>query len=268
MRKRRWAGLLLALGLIGLFFWVQNRALQTQSLLVPAAVPEAFDGLRIAVLADLHGAVFGPENRNLLAAVEAAGPDLIALCGDLADERYDPDAVRTLAQGLCRIAPTFYVTGNHEWAAGIVNSVTGCLTDCGVTVLANDYRILERGGARIALAGVHDPNGPRDMPTPAALAEQIRAAEGEIPMLLLAHRNDRLETYTDYTAVFSGHGHGGVWRLPGLGGLFGSGGAWRPDFTAGLYCDKDTVMAVSRGLGGHAPRLFNRPQVLIAVLES
>lgn len=50
--------------------------------------------------------------------MQAAKPDLIAVCGDLADEHSGVDFVPALMRGLVAIAPTYYVSGNHEWAAG------------------------------------------------------------------------------------------------------------------------------------------------------
>lgn len=57
---------------------------------------------------------------RLLEAVQAAKPDLIAVCGDLADEHSGVDFVPALMRGLVAIAPTYYVSGNHEWAAGLM----------------------------------------------------------------------------------------------------------------------------------------------------
>lgn len=267
-RKRRNA-LLLVLGVLVLAVWWGNWRLVTQTLAVPVwDLPEALAGLRIAVLSDLHDRTFGQDNARLVRAVAKAEPDLIALCGDLADTDYDPDAVQALAQQLCQIAPVFYVTGNHEWAARIVPQLTEQLTDCGVTVLANDYRKLTYRGASFILAGVHDPNGPYDMKTPSQLVEQIRQENGQTPIVMLSHRNDALDQWAELgvSAVLCGHGHGGVIRLPLLGGLFGPGGEWRPAYTAGLYRQGRTSMAVSRGLGGPL-RIGNPPQILIAELQ-
>lgn len=267
---RRRIGILLALLLCLLFTWWNNWRLVTETVSVPVAdLAEALSGTRIAVLSDLHDRVFGRHNARLVAAVAQAEPDLIALCGDLADTEYQPDEVLSLAEQLSQIAPVFYVTGNHEWAAGIVPELTRQLEACGVTVLANDYRLITRNGASFVLAGVHDPNGPYDMKTPQQLVEQIRSECADpIPVVMLCHRNDTLQQWSrlGVEAALCGHGHGGVVRLPGLGGLFGPGGEWRPEYTAGLYRKGHTSMAVSRGLGGFL-RIFNPPQIMIAVLE-
>ena len=271
-RMQKWIRRLSLCGAIWLLLWAQNQLLQSETITVRTQIPTAFSGLRITVLADLHGAVFGPDNRELIRVVQQTKPDLIAICGDFADMQYDPAMIQTMTSKLCAVAPVYYVTGNHEWAARIVKPLTAQLTAAGVTVLANDYVVLERAGERLVLAGVHDPNGPRDMKTPRQLAAEIKKAEGNLPTILLAHRNDRLEEYAacGFSVVLCGHGHGGVWRLPWVGGLLGPGGAWRPFYDAGVYRQKNTIQVVSRGLGRAKwlLRLGNRPQVLTVVLES
>ena len=120
MRKgRRWLTLLLILALLWgaawFVFW-QNCMLQPEEVeLVFPELPPEFDGLRVAELADLHGRSFGKENRELLRLLRREQPDLICICGDLFDEKTDLSMLEPLLCGLSAIAPTFYVTGNHEW---------------------------------------------------------------------------------------------------------------------------------------------------------
>ncbi len=254
-------------------FWLfETRSLKTDYFTVRSArLPASFDGLRIVSLSDLHGVSFGRGNRRLLSAVRAARPDLIVLVGDMADASTDLTVLETLCRGLPEIAPTFYVTGNHEWKRSDVPAVLSLLEDCGVTVLANEYRVLERGEDRILLAGVHDPNGPADMLSPAKLNRQIRDAYPDDYLIVLNHRNTALSHWAKRGAdlLLSGHAHGGVIRLPFLGGLIGSGMEWLPDHTAGLYTEGGTTMAVNRGLGytGVNVRLFNRPEVMVIDLK-
>ena len=96
--NRRRIGVLLALLLCLMFTWWNNWRIVTETVFVPVAdLAEGLSGMRIAVLSDLHDRVFGRHNTRLIAAVAKAEPDLIALCGDLADTGYQPDEVQTLA---------------------------------------------------------------------------------------------------------------------------------------------------------------------------
>ncbi len=273
---RRFITKLFKLALIAallLGFWhYQNNTIQTELFSVASSrLPEAFDGFRIAVLTDLHGRSFGEDNAALLSAVAASNPDMIALVGDIADARTDLSILTPLCEGLAAIAPSFYVTGNHEWSIDDISAVLEPIETAGVTVLANEYRTLRLGAEEIVLAGVHDPCGPYDMTTPAELTETIRAAYPASFLLVLNHRNDALDTWAALGAdlVLSGHGHGGVIRIPGLGGLIGTDRSLFPDYTAGLYTSGQTTMAVSRGLGfsGVPLRLFNRPELMVIDLE-
>ena len=119
---RRLLILLVVLAALAGWFWWQQNGLVTVTYSVPNA-PEALRGYRIAVVSDLHGKEFGPDNAKLLDLVEDLDPDCIALTGDLVDRigtRDQLDRLPALAQSFCAIAPTYYVTGNHEWAAECV----------------------------------------------------------------------------------------------------------------------------------------------------
>lgn len=230
-------------------------------------IPPAFEGLRITLLTDLHGAQFGTDSRRLLDAVAQSSPDLIAISGDLADEATNLDILDPLLEGLAGIAPTYYVTGNHEWVRKDTEALLDRIAQCGVTVLRNDYEVLERDGQSIVLAGAEDPNGYRDMETPAHLVERIRANQGQDAyVVMLYHRNNSLDLWSELGTdlVLAGHGHGGVIRLPFVGGLLGVDRRLFPDDCEGLYTQGRTTLAVSRGLGG--ARLWNRPHLPTVVL--
>ena len=271
-RSLRRAVLVLALLAFG---WFENYTVRLQTVHISAPrLPAAFSGLRVAQLSDLHGMHFGPQNAWLLRCVQNARPDLIALTGDLADAHTELDTLRPTLQALCRIAPVYFVTGNHEWVLPRARRQTlfKLLDSCGVTRLENRYVPLRRGDATLWLAGVGDPNGPADQPAPSALFAELRAEAGpDACILLLAHRNDLLDTWVQLGAdvVLCGHAHGGVVRLPGLGGLFGPQKTWLPEFDAGLFSRGGTQMYVSPGLGtlrGLPLRLFDRPTVSLLVL--
>lgn len=239
-----------------------------------SGLPSGFDGLRIVHLSDLHGHEYGADSAELLAMVAEQDPDLIVLTGDLIDQEGQLAMVPPLARGLAALAPTYYVTGNHEWSlgTGTVKRLKALLKDCGVAVLSNQYEVLERGGDRLVLAGIDDPNGYADQKTPEELYRQIEAEQPGLFTILLAHRNDRFDQYAaaGYDLVLSGHGHGGIVRLPFTDGLLGTQRNFFPTWTAGVYTLGDSTLFVSRGLGSNTVpikgfRLFNRPD--LAVVE-
>lgn len=281
-RKRRhplrWPIALLVLAAGG-WWWFQWQCWGLQVTHTDAAftgLPAGFDGYRIVHLSDLHGHEYGQGNGELLALVGEQGPDLVVVTGDLIDQEGQLQMVPALAKGLSAIAPTYYVTGNHEWGlgTGTVRELKSLLSQCGVTVLSNQYEVLERGGGQIVLAGVDDPNGYADQTTPEELYARIGDSAPGLLTLLLAHRNDRFGQYAaaGYGFVMSGHAHGGIVRLPFVGGLVGTDRQFFPPWTSGLYTVGDSTLFVSRGLGNNTVpfkgfRLFNRPELAVVTLK-
>lgn len=276
-RKKRhtWPFFLLLLAVTILFLWWGNQSLQTAEFdFVSSRLPDGFDGCRIVVLSDLHGAEFGDGNADLFEKVSAQQPDYIFYLGDLED-RYrgsTPGYAASVADGLTAIAPTYYVTGNHEWAIGDVPELKETLSEHGVTVLSNRFLTLERDGAEIVLAGIDDPNGYADQKTPEQLAVEIFAEYGDPFWLLLAHRNNKfVEEYSLLGAdlVLSGHGHGGIIRLPFTDGLLSVDRTFFPSYTAGFYNENGSSLFVTRGLGnsGSSFRIWNRPEIAVLTLH-
>ena len=274
-RSRRLLKLLVLLALCALFLWWSNHALQTQRFTYASPrLPEGFDGCVIVQLSDLHGAYFGEDNQELLSRVREAGPDYIFLTGDLLDQyRKTPHSyAAALGGALADIAPTYFITGNHEWALPGVRELKRELEEAGVAVLSNEYVLLERSGDRVLLAGIDDLNGFADQKTPEELAQEVREAWGDGFWLLLAHRNNYFEKQYSLLGadlVISGHGHGGLIRLPFTDGLVSAERRLFPSYTAGFYTANGSDVFVSRGLGNSGPtlRLFNRPEVVVLTLE-
>lgn len=273
--RRRLLKFLLLCAFFALFFWWSNRSLQIQDFTYASErLPEGFDGCVIVQISDLHGAEFGTDNQDLLKQVLAAKPDYIFLTGDLQDQyRQTPQSYSiALGRALAEIAPTYFVTGNHEWAFPDVRGLKRGLEEAGVTVLTNEFVSLERNGDSILLAGIDDPNGFADQKTPEELAQEVRAVEGDPFWLLLAHRNNYFENeYSRLGAdlVISGHGHGGLIRLPFTDGLISVERTLFPSYTAGFYEANGEDLFVSRGLGnsGKTFRLFNRPELAVLTLR-
>jgi hypothetical protein len=264
---RRFFAVLLLAG----FFLFQQFGLQvTTTKVYSEKLPEVFDGLKIVQLSDLHGRIYGKDHTLLLRRVADLAPDLIAVTGDLADRDADVEKSLTLLSGLTEIAPTYLVTGNHEWSLENRQELLDQAEALGVTVLDHQAVSITRQGKTIYLAGITDPCGPRDLPSAAEFGQSLRAKIGDDAfLLLLGHRNDPPETWAETTAdlVLSGHGHGGMIRLPFLGGLVRRPG--HSQYDSGLYAAENTQLYVSRGLGGQGLRCFNRPEIsLIKLLNS
>ena len=241
-------------------------------------LPGAFDGFRITVLSDIHAARFGEGNARLISTVGASKPDIIAITGDSIDGYKKPTIEEQLAIAgdlaaeLMKIAPVYYITGNHDWNSGSVRKLITELEERGVCVLRNKYTLLEAGADSIILAGTDDPNGPADMIKPRDFVEKVRGSEGDRFTIMLEHRNNNLRLYSELGVdlVICGHAHGGVIRLPFTDGLIGPQRDWFPTYTSGVYSTGGTNMVVSRGIGNHTgwPRFLNNPEVVVVELRT
>ncbi len=264
----------LVLALLIWLLWANSSPAATQVTVASGALPEAFEGFKIAHVSDLHNAVFGRKNEKLLSLIRAAKPDIIAITGDLIDSRHtDIDSALAFVEAAAEIAPVYYVTGNHESRLDF-DEIEPRLIAAGARVLRNEAEDIGRGGERIRLAGIDDPSFIRTGGTAeeraAAEPEQLGDGAGTFTVLL-AHRPELVEVYAEYGAglVLSGHAHGGQVRLPLLGGLYAPGQGLLPEYDSGLYSLGETQMVVSRGLGNSvAPlRVNNRPELVIVTLS-
>ena len=228
----------------------------------------ALEGFRITQISDLHNKEFGKDNCRLLALTEAQLPDLLVITGDLTDS-YHPDLDKALdtAERLAKLAPCYYVTGNHEhrMSREKQESFYQGLEDRGVRLLRNEAVTLGLGQS-FRLLGV-DCNLART-----DILRDLMAGRPESELnILLSHKPHYAKYYekAGVDLVLAGHAHGGPWRLPGVGGLYAPGQGPFPKYTAGMYRLGKTVMCVSRGLGNSSfpLRVENKPELVTVILR-
>ncbi len=235
-------------------------------------LPESFDGFKIVQLSDLHGAEFGEDGMELVEKVKELEPDMIALTGDFVTDEGDLAAVEKLAARLTELCPVYFISGNHEFGSGLAVKVRNILERAGVKYLSNEYLTISRGEDGILLGGVEDPLAYADMLSPDELAQKMNDAAPDAFKILLGHRNYWMTEYPELPVdlIFCGHAHGGLIRIPGVGGLIGTDRRLFPDFDAGEYNNGRYTLIVSRGLGNSVPipRAFNRPEIVCVELSS
>lgn len=235
-------------------------------------LPESFDGFKIVQLSDLHGAEFGEDGMELVDKVGSLEPDMIALTGDFVTDEGDLAAVEKLAARLVKLCPVYFISGNHEFGSGLAVKVRNILERAGVKYLSNEYLTISRGEDEILLGGVEDPLAYADMLSPDELAQKMNDAAPDAFKILLGHRNYWMTEYPELPVdlIFCGHAHGGLIRIPGVGGLIGTDRRLFPDFDAGEYNNGRYTLIVSRGLGNSVPipRVFNRPEIVCVELSS
>ena len=265
-----------------LLIWTvwSNKALMVSTISISSShIPAAFSGFRIAQVSDLHNSEFGKNNTELLKLLSESRPDIIAITGDLIDANHtDVGIALGFAQESVRIAPTYYATGNHEAASPQYDTLKAGLEEAGFIVLEDEAVSLERNGETITLLGLGDPDftvkGDMFGETSAMVSTKLRNLIDDESRytILLSHRPELFETYTDggIDLVFSGHAHGGQFRLPFIGGLAAPNQGLFPQYDAGLYTDGGTSMVVSRGIGNSIIpfRFNNRPEIVLVELNA
>ena len=281
-KKKRliiWATL--SVVLIGLVVWVVwgNTALELNTYTITSSrLPENFDGYRIAHVSDLHNAQMGKDNEKVLSMLRQADPDIIAITGDLIDSRNtNLEIALQFVKEAMKIAPCYYVTGNHEARVSEYDLLKAGMVSAGVVILENDQAEINIDGNAITLIGVDDPSfqtdylfGDLDAVINAKLTELHTDGNGFT--ILLSHRPELFSIYAahDVDLVLSGHAHGGQFRIPFIGGVVAPNQGLFPEFDAGVYTDGNTNMLVSRGVGNSIIpfRVNNRPEIILVELKA
>ena len=236
-------------------------------------IPAAFEGYKILMVSDMHEAPFTDQ---IVEYINNLSPDMIVFTGDMA---LLPDksirATSRIAKAVHNI-PMYAVSGNHETQCGYYDEIIETMWQKGITPLDNDSVCIERGEDSFLLLGIKDPVS--NVVSPEKIEEIRKQIESEFPdgpcfSILLSHRADLYPEIKDTSAdlILSGHMHGGVMRLPFLGGVVGKNeDKWFPDYDYGIYTDDEAAdMIVSGGCDKNPEkkRYFNPPEVVLITLE-
>ena len=246
--------------------------------IVSDRIPEAFAGFRIAQVSDLHNKDFGEGYGQLLTLLSEINPDIIVVTGDLIDSRQtDLDVALEFAWQAGKIARVYYVSGNHEARVPEYEDLKTGLVKAGVVILENQKVQITREGESITLMGIDDPSfqedylfGDSESVARQAITDLQNESDGYT--ILLSHRPELFDLYveTEMDLVFSGHAHGGQFRLPFIGGLVAPNQGFFPKYDAGQFTEENTTMIVSRGVGNSIIpiRFNNRPEIVLVTLRN
>lgn len=240
----------------------------TEYTVSPNGLPQEFSGFKIVQLSDLHGAKFGAELADM---VREQSPDMIALTGDLITNAEDIEVIKPLLSELAEISDVYFVSGNHDYASDSANELISALEGVGIINLGNDSTVKSRNGEKLVIAGVEDPNSWSDLTPPDEFIASLRKDHPDECVVLLGHRNYWVTEYPELPVelILCGHEHGGIIRIPGVGGLLSHDRGLFPKYDAGAFESGSYTMIVSRGLGNSIPipRIFNRPEIVSVTLR-
>ena len=253
------------------------------------------DEVTIVALADLHGRSFGSNQRRLVRKVKAESPDIIVYLGDMIDRENaekSVEAMKKLNAELVKIAPVFFVDGNHEGSVQgekpeIYEGYRNALKEQGAVCLNDTADSLEINGTTVNLAGVttHYYWDEKDD----ALVDELREKDGV--NVLLCHYPESVIWYKAFEGggldlALCGHTHGGIVRVPFKGGVYAPEQGYWPTFDMGAFpvyedinwynysSESDTeylgTMIISSGLAGehHVPRINNPCEITVIKVTS
>lgn len=258
----------------------------TKEIVESERLPKAFDGFRMVILADLHNYSFGRENEVLKKQIDSIRPDIILVAGDMlvrkAPKKYD--TAYNLLKALTRKYPVYYGMGNHEQSlagekeeyAALYKEYESRLKKDGIIFLDNESVILRKKQDMLKISGlsIEKPYyGKNKIPKmPLDYAQNLLGeCDRQYYNILIAHNPMYFKNYVAYGSdlIFSGHVHGGIIRLPFLGGVLSPQYRFFPKYDAGRFSEKGSTMLISRGLGLHTLkfRIGNRPELMVVTLK-
>lgn len=242
----------------------------------------------ICMLADLHNHTYGTENQLLFREIERVFPDFICIAGDMlvGHTKIPYEVGQNTVIKLAKNYPVYYGLGNHEARmlhdTGIYGNLyeeyMGPVKEAGAKILVNENASFQVGKNHFRIYGYDLPmkyfeKFNRYEFCPEQLEEVLGTCDssGDCYDILLAHNPVYFRQYAKWGAdlTLSGHLHGGIIRLPILGGVITPQAKLFPRYSAGLYQENSHKMVVSRGLGTHTIpiRFNNRPELSVIHLS-
>ena len=240
-------------------------------------LPQAFDNFKIAQVSDIHCDKVGHSDLSFINKIKNFNPDIIVITGDILDSyNNNMDIAYNILSQLAIVAPCYFVSGNHELRLPEeYEQLINRMKKLNITHLHNSKLFITKNNESINLVGVEDYNFFKNEDNLNHRANFIKTLKELYSSnhfnILLSHRPEKFPIYADikYELIFSGHAHGGQWRIPFVGGIFSPSQGFFPKYTNGNYVLEDSTMIVSQGLGNSSfpIRINNRIELILATLK-
>ena len=252
-----------------------------------AKLPDGAEGPVFCMLADLHSHSYGEDNSRLARAVLAQKPDAVLVAGDLLTGRLGESflpAVSLLRELRSEGLSVYYGNGNHEYRMRLHPELYGnmyaeyaeALRELGIVPLENEKAAFQAKGLSMVIYGFELEEFYYQKFCWANFQEEeleriLGKPDEEHYNILLAHNPVYFHAYAEWGAdlTVSGHLHGGIIRIPGIGGVITPQARLFPRYDAGHFRWKGRDLVVSRGLGTHTInlRIFNPPELSVIRLK-
>ena len=266
-----------------LFLYYGNNIIETNYYEIKSPkISPTFNNFKILQLSDLHSKNFINNNGYLIKKIDSENPDIIVMTGDMINNK-DKNYKNffQLSSYLSSKYDTYYIFGNHEenLESHLKEYLKSKLQELGIKPLYNEKVSLKRGNNSINLYGLS--LNMKYYKKPFKNSEDFNIIKNEKLLgiidknhfnILLAHNPLYFDIYSKWGAdlILSGHIHGGIIRLPFIGGVLSPERTLFPKYSSGKYTMNDSKLIVNRGLGNSKVklRLFNRPEITVVTLKS
>ncbi|AME09094.1 MULTISPECIES: metallophosphoesterase [Gemella] len=254
----------------------QNKKLKLSHFNLPFKnLPKNFHNFKIAHISDIHSAKIGISDLIFIKKLKNEHPDIIVITGDMLDSyKNDMDCVYNILSQISEIAPTYFVSGNHELRLpDEYEKLKTILAKLGIVNLNNSNVFLTKENENINLAGVEDYNFfKKSLDHRNSFNTKLNNLHSNDKFnILLSHRPEKIKNYvlTGFNLVLSGHAHGGQWQIPFIGGVFSPSQGFFPKYSKGIYKENNTTLVVSCGLGNSSfpLRINNQIELVIITLK-
>jgi len=267
MKKKRVLKIIYILLILVIVFGFFNGLEKREITVVSKNLPDEFDGFKIIHISDLHGEYFGENQEDLIKEINKENPDIIAFTGDMVDEEEDSLlALLDLIKGLNGKYPIYAVTGNHEDdKVSIYQELLSMYEEYKVKLINNKSEFIEKNGKKIGIYGKSYRGGYYNQ----EFLESPDYSKADFNILLY-HDATAFPVVSNigYDLMLAGHTHGGIIRLPLIGGLVNNRGELFSEYDNGKYIKNNAVLISSRGLGAASlPRFNNNKDLIVVKLE-
>lgn len=261
------------------FLYWQNNAIEvTEYNYINNKLPKSFNGYKILHISDLHNKNF---HGRLINKMKEINPDTIVITGDLIDRRRtNLNIAKEFIENSVKIAPTYYVSGNHEQLSEHYAELKEILNNCNIINLDDSYETINKSNSKIGIVGIAAPVlvkieettefNNNDSYIKNKLKDLTKNLRTDFN-ILIAHRPEQIHIYKkfDLDLILSGHAHGGQIRIPFIGGILAPNQGFFPKYSEGMHKEGSSSMVISRGLGNSTfPfRIFNRPEIVVVDLK-
>lgn len=246
-------------------------------------IPKSFNGFKIAHLSDLHNFSYGKDNKKILDKLDKIKPDIVVLTGDMVNsDSKNFNTFYKLAKNLSSKYEAYYIMGNHEMRLPVNKQIEikAKLKSLKINLLDNTQTIIKKDNEHINIYGLEQPifTYKNNLKKNESESFTIEKMQELLPLpdtnkfnILLSHSPFDFGIFSKWGAdlVLSGHVHGGLIRLPFIGGVLSPERTLFPKYSGGEYTLNNSKMILSRGLGNGTInlRILNNPEICVIELK-